>query len=110
MRTWIFAAALSLCGCAEQTVIVGPFATQLSPPDVSQIKHLIVADRHAGDPQITINAVARDRVRVSVAGLRTFEGAPQARGQVRETFTAVKRGGIWNAEGTVQVERMQPGN
>ena len=109
MRTWIFAAALLLCGCAAQPV-VGPFATQLSASDVSEIKHPIIADRHAGHPQITINAVARDHVRVSVAGLRTFERAPQARGQTRETFTAVKRGGTWNAEGAVQVERMQPGN
>ena len=110
MRTWIFAAGLLLCGCAAQPVVVGPFATQLSASDVSEIKHLIIAGRHAGGPQITINAVARDRVRVSVAGLRTFERAPQARGQVSEIFTAVKRGGTWNAEGAVQVERMQPGN
>jgi hypothetical protein len=110
MRTWIFAAALLLFACAAQPVVVGPFATQLSASDVSQIKHLIVADRHASRPQITINAVARDRVRVSVAGLRTFESAPQARGQTRETFTAVKRGGTWSAEGAVQVERMQPGH
>jgi hypothetical protein len=110
MRTWIFAAGLLLCGCAAQPVVVGPFATQLSASDVSEIKHLIIADGHAGRPQITINAVARDRVRVSVAGLRTFERAPQTRGQVSEIFTAVKRGGTWNAEGAVQVERMQPGN
>ena len=110
MGTSIFAAALLLCGCAAQPVVVGPFATQLSASDVSEIKHLIIADRHTGRPQITINAVARDRVRVSVAGLRTFERAPQARGQTRETFTAVKRSGTWSAEGAVQVERLQPGN
>ena len=110
MRNWIFAAALLLCGFAAQTVVVGPFATQLSASDVSEIKHLIVAHRHASGPQITINAVARDRVRVSVAGLQTFERAPQVRGQVSEIFTAVKRNGTWNAEGAVQVERIQSGN
>jgi hypothetical protein len=110
MRTWIFAAALLLYACAAQPVVVGLFATQLSASDVSEIKHLIVADRNASRPQITISAVARDRVRVSVAGLRTFEGAPQARGQTRDTFTAVKCGGTWNAEGAVQVKRMQPGH
>jgi hypothetical protein len=110
MGTWIFAAALLLCGCAAQPVVVGPFATRLSASDVSEIKHLIIADRHAGRPQITINAVTRERVQVSVAGLRTFEHAPRARSQTREIFTAVKRGGTWNAEGAVQVERMQPGN
>src|SRR5215510_16150218 len=103
MRTYIVAAALLLCACAVQSVVVGPFATQLSTSDVSEIKHLIVADRHASRPQITINAVDRDRVRVSVAGLRTFERASQARGQTRETFTALKRGGTWSAKGAVQV-------
>jgi hypothetical protein len=103
-RALTFAAMLTLAGCATQLQVVGPYASQLSQPDIQQITALITPSKMTSHIYTTLEAVQSDDGRVKYGGYRRSSDSVYTSDTAAAYFTAYKRRGRWVAGNDFEVE------
>jgi hypothetical protein len=108
-RVVIFAAIVTIAGCATQLQVVGPYANQLSASDIQQIRALITPSKMMSHLYTRLEPVRRDEVRIKYGGYRRSVDGVYTSDRAAAYFTAFKRhgkwvpGSEWGAEATITV-------
>ena len=104
LRALIFAAALTVAGCATQLQVTGPYAAQLSDSDIQQITALITPSSYVSHVYTKLNVLRPNEVRVEYGGYSRSRDGFYSSDTAATYFTAYKRGAKWVAGNDAEVE------